>query len=201
MAKRPSGLPPVLILVVVAAATAVILVVAGIGPWERPPTLVIGDSVTNLSRDEIEDTTGALVNAKNGYTWSAMAPKVRGVLDLVEEPPERVGVLLGYNDVLNGELDQADPPAVLDQLTDVDCVVVLELPKIWARDVDAHNELLRELSVTYPNVSVDDGWATRINENLADDASLLQKDLVHPDGARAHQALADAYQRAFERHC
>jgi len=200
MAERPSKPLPVLILVVV-AATAAILVFAGIAPWQRPSTLVIGDSVTNLSRHEIEDTTGALVNAKNGYTWAGMAPKVRGVLHLVDEKPERVGVLLGYNDVLNGALDQADPPAVLDQLTDVDCVVVLELPKIWGRDVDAHNDLLRELSGKYPNVSVDGGWATRVNENLADDASLLQEDLVHPNGKRGHQALADAYQRAFERHC
>ena len=89
----------ILVVVVVGAGLAI----AGMGPWATPLTLVVGDSVTNLSRVEIEATTGARVDAQNGYTWAEMAPKVRGSLAVMKSErgvPEWVGVFLGYNDVL-----------------------------------------------------------------------------------------------------
>ena len=51
--------------VVVAAVGVSALAVARIGPFADPVTLVVGDSVTNLSRIEIEETTGAKVVAQN----------------------------------------------------------------------------------------------------------------------------------------
>lgn len=62
--------------VVVAAVGVSALAVARIGPFADPVTLVVGDSVTNLSRIEIEETTGAKVVAQNRQTWALMAPRV-----------------------------------------------------------------------------------------------------------------------------
>ena len=188
-------------LVGVVVVAVVGLAVAGIGWFAGPTTLVVGDSVTNLSRTEIEATTGATVNAQNGYTWAQMAPKVRGVLTVMGETPDRVGVLLGYNDVLKDQQDLEATRTVLEEFGDVDCVVVLKLPLLFNRDVEAYNEKVQAIADELPNVSTDDGWAQVINANLDADADMLAADLVHPDTEEAQQALADSYEEAFDRAC
>jgi hypothetical protein len=190
----------ILVVVVVGAGLAI----AGMGPWATPLTLVVGDSVTNLSRVEIEATTGARVDAQNGYTWAEMAPKVRGSLAVMKSErgvPERVGVLLGYNDVLTDRQDLEATRTVLEEFSDVPCVVVLTLPKLWNRDAAGYNAEVRAIVDDLPNTSTDDGWARFVNDNLDNGAALLEADLVHPKPGAARQAVADSYQQAFDRHC
>lgn len=187
--------------VVVAAVGVSALAVARIGPFADPVTLVVGDSVTNLSRIEIEETTGAKVVAQNRQTWALMAPRVRGAMSMMGTTPDRVGVLLGYNDVLLDAQDLGATEAVLDEFSDVECVVVLTLPKLFNRDVAAYNAQVQAIVDGLPNTMTDDGWANVINDNLAVGADLVEADLVHPKKGRAKQMLADSYRDAFDRHC
>ncbi len=177
------------------------LAIAGVGPFGEPTILIVGDSVTNLSRSEIEETTGAKVYAKNRHTWAMIAPKARGAVTVMDETPDQVGVLLGYNDLLLDEKNLDATKEVLNYFEDVDCVVVLQLPMLFGEDVDAYNDQVQAIVDDLPNTSTDDGWANVINANLEDDADMLQADLVHPKGHRTRQALADSYQEAFNRHC
>ena len=170
------------------------LAVARIGPFADPVTLVVGDSVTNLSRIEIEETTGAKVVAQNRQTWALMAPRVRGAMTMMGTTPDRVGVLLDAQDLGATE-------AVLDEFSDVECVVVLTLPKLFNRDVAAYNAQVQAIVDGLPNTMTDDGWANVINDNLAVGADLVEADLVHPKKGRAKQMLADSYRDAFDRHC
>lgn len=190
---------------VVAAAMAVAgLVLAGLGPWDEPSTLIVGDSVTNLSRVEVGATTGAKIDADNGHTWAQMAPKVRGALAVMKADggaPDRVGVLLGYNDVLKHQQDLGATSAVLDEFSDVPCVVVLKLPNLYGEDEATYNDQVQAIVDELPNTHADDGWAKVINKNLDEDATMLEADLVHPKTAEARQALADSFQRAFDRLC
>lgn len=202
-AKQPcAGGIRVLVAVVAVAVVAVGgLAVAGVGPFAGPAILVVGDSVTNLSRTEIEDTIGAKVYAQNRHTWAQIAPKARGAKTVMDETPDQVGVLLGYNDLLLDEKDLEATRTVLEDFSDVDCVVVLQLPMLFKKDVAAYNRQVQEIVDDFPNTSTDDAWAKVINDNLDDGADMLQADLVHPKDHRTKQALADSYQEAFDRHC
>lgn len=190
------------------AAVAVVAVVsvgglalAKVGPFAGSSTLIVGDSVTNLSRAEIQATTGAHVHARNGYTWAEMGPKVLDALAVMGDTPDRAGVLLGYNDVLLDRQNLDATRVVLAELRSVDCVVVLQLPMLFGKDVDAYNRQVQAIVDDLPNTTTDDGWAKVINANLDDNADMVQADLVHPKGHRTRQALADSYQQAFDRHC
>lgn len=191
--------------IVVVGVVLAAMAVAEIGPWSKPATLVVGDSVTNLSRDEIEAKIGAKVDAQSGYTWAQMAPKVRGVLTVMRadgESPERVGVLLGYNDVLKDQQNLEATRTVLEEFSEVPCVVVLKLPKLFNRDEATYNDEVQAIVDELPNTHTDDGWAKVINADLArDQQQLLEADLVHPRNAEARRALADSYAEAFDRHC
>lgn len=186
---------------VVAVGVLAGLTIAGFGPFAGSTTLIVGDSVTNLSRVQVEDTTGATVNAQNGYTWAQMAPKVRGVLSVMGETPDRVGVLLGYNDVLQEKQDLEATTTVLGEFSDVECVVVMQLPKLFNHDVDAYNDKVQAIVDELPNASTDDGWAKVANGYLDNDAEMLAADLVHPNTDEAKQAVADSYVEAFDRLC
>lgn len=205
MAATSRSARPAWVLVAVVAAVVAVAVggmaVARVGPFAQPSILIVGDSVTNLSRAEIEATTGAKVYAKNRHTWAQIAPKARGARTIMGQTPDRVGVLLGYNDVLLDEKDLDATRTVLDDFSDVECVVVLQLPMLFGKDVDAYNRQVQAIVDELPNTSTDDGWAKVINANLDDNADMVQADLVHPRGHRTRQALADSYQEAFDRHC
>ena len=90
---------------------------------------------------------------------------------------------------------------IRDRFSDVECVVVLTLPKLFNRDVAAYNAQVQVIVDGLPNTMTDDGWANVINDNLAVGADLVEADLVHPKKGRAKQMLADSYRDAFDRHC
>ncbi|MEZ5383446.1 MAG: SGNH/GDSL hydrolase family protein [Microthrixaceae bacterium] len=196
--------------VVAPAMLMVVIIAAGLG-WiggrlmapsgDGEDTVVFGDSVTHLASEEIAAAAGAEVVAFDGVRWADMVPAVELTLQLLPRTPRRVGVLIGSNDVLTLAIDEAQVDGVLDQLSDVDCVVVMELPKTFGGFHRQMNRRLRDAVAERPNMVTDDRWRVAADRNLEDeDGSLFEEDKIHPKPA-GQQLLAEAYQGALDEHC
>lgn len=176
--------------------------VGGTDPEEAASsTVVFGDSITTLSADEIVAETGADVVAYNGAKWVDVGPAVERTLAEADDPPERAGVLLGTNDVLDLTMGLTDFDAVLDPLEAVPCVVVLELPKTVGGLSRGFNDAMRTEVARRPDMVTDDGWSGLATRNLERNAgSWFDEDKVHPN-ATGQRELAKSYASALDRHC
>ena len=188
------------VLIVGGAAWAAVDLRSGSAP-EAATTVVFGDSVTGLSSSEITARTGAIVVAYDGAKWADLGPAVAPTLADLDRPPDRVGVLLGANDVIDLTMGTADFAPVLDPLAGVPCVVVLELPKTLGGLSRGLNKAIRAEVAKRPNMTVDDRWSVLATANLEqDDGSWFDEDKVHPN-AEGQQQLAKSYASALDQQC
>ena len=188
------------VLIVGGAAWAAVDLGAGSTPT-APTTVVFGDSVTNLSSTEITAETGAMVVAYDGAKWADLGPAVGATLADLDQPPERVGVLLGANDVIDLTMALAAFAPVLDSLAGVPCVVVLELPKTLGGLSRGLNKAIRVEVAKRPNMTVDDHWSVLATANLEQhDGSWFEEDKIHPN-AEGQRQLAKSYASTLDRHC
>lgn len=174
--------------------------VVGVARVMRSETVVLGDSITRMSADEVKAATGAEVIAFNSARWVDLVPSAESVARRGHRAPDRVGILLGTNDVFAFDADDAAVDEVLEPLSDVPCVVVLEVP--WEGWPGGRlNHRLREEAEGRSNVVVDTRWKVRVIENLRrENGSLLEGDFVHPS-PEGRRALAQAFDEAFSERC
>lgn len=157
---------------------------------DGPRVMVVGDSVTVLSKQELQrefDWVSDLdVRATSGLRTDELLP---GALRGAAEEPD-IGIFLpGYNDVLQ---DRVDDPALADMVdlsADLPCSVWLLLPTdggYSSKAVARWNDRVRSLTAEHPNVSTSDEWK-RLVEASPDFTFVKEIDAVHPnkDGQRA----------------
>ncbi|HRW38620.1 MAG TPA: SGNH/GDSL hydrolase family protein [Aquihabitans sp.] len=147
--------------------------------------LVVGDSVTELSRQELgrqmDWAKELIVRAKSGATTEELLPLAR---DGADHDPD-IGVFLpGYNDVLD---DQADTTALDDMVelaASLPCAVWLLLPTDggYSPDqVDTWNARVEQAGDDHDSIHVVDDWK-RLVEGSPDFTFLSERDAVHPNG-------------------
>ena len=152
--------------------------------------MVVGDSVTVLSKDELRRRfawADALdVRAHSGYRTDQL---LEGARAGAEAAPD-IGVFLpGYNDVLQDNVDSRALPEMMAVAADLPCAVWLLLPTDggYAPDlVRIWNERVRTLASGHDEVKVIDDWK-KLVEASPDFTFVSEADAVHPnrDGQKA----------------
>lgn len=208
--------------VLVAAAVAVVVggvVLAGGGDDDATPVgpevVLVGDSVTYSSAGAINERFAPVTPqfvARPGYTTADLLPLVRKALAASDTPAarrQRVGVLVGYNDIRLRRLDTSALPALVRETSRFRCAVWLTLPArpggevstgdfVPSKLVDRWNQRLADEIRRYPNVHLDRRWAEAVTAAPA--SELLRADGVHPVAA-GQDALALAYDDALRDAC
>lgn len=205
-ARRPSIDPRAVVallgLVVVGAGVVVVLNALDSG---GPRVVVVGDSVTTLSSEELAerfDWAGTLdIRAVEGRTTEELLPLAR---EGVEEGPD-IGIFLpGYNDILQ-DAAEAGLPALAEMVDLADripCVVWFLVPEEGAYSAEQAriwNDEIRRLVGEREGMAVDDAWWELVTES-PDMMFLSEGDAVHPD-AQGQAALATVMEAAAEREC
>jgi lysophospholipase L1-like esterase len=165
--------------------------------------LVVGDSVTVLSEEELRGELGWAdqvdIRAHSGWRTDEL---LDGARSGAAEGPD-IGVFLpGYNDVLQ---DRVDTPALDDMMAvaaDLPCAVWFLLPTDGGYSsnlVEVWNARVERAAAEHPTVSISNDWK-RLVEESPDFTFLSEADAVHPnrDGQRA---LATAMSQEARRRC
>lgn len=213
MGDRRGCLVPIILVMVVVVGTFIGLKVLPDGP--EPDLFIIGDSVTYMSEDEIQDEfrrSALEFVAIPGYSSGMLLPDVLEAMASTGDPAnarQRVAVLVGYNDV---RLRETNPPSLktmVELTSKFECGVWLTVPaRPGGEDnenefalsplVDQWNLRVRAEVAKHPNLHLDEAWAQAV-EN-APKGKLLRADGVHPN-AEGRRLLAKIYREAIDENC
>ena len=175
-----------------------LLLVAGLGgcgwfdddPGDR--VLVVGDSVTVLSREqlgeELDWADDLDIRATKGLRSDELLPGARAG---VEAGPSSAVWLPGYNDVLQDRVEQAPIDEMMDLADEVPCSVWLTLPTDGvypAAVAQRWNERVRAAAEGRDDLHVVDDWE-RLVENSPEFTFTIEADALHPN-ADGQAALA-----------
>lgn len=190
------------------AVVAVVVLVANPMGGEGPDVVIIGDSVTDDAREQIFEVV-------DGRLQLEAVPGARSV-DMVDQLEiateertsagqelEQVAVLVGYNDLTRGSLDDAALEDMVAATARFDCAVWFTLPDAEGLALDpeeatAWNDRLASLVDRDDAVHLDRGWQEAVNADGGD--GLLDDDRLHPTEAGA-ETLAGVYRDALARRC
>lgn len=195
--------------VVVGLLTAVVVTIAAvlaarIGSDDPEPVdgdvVIIGDSVTHMSADQIERAVGAEgleILAAPGYRSTDLLPVLQRAVDERGGPGaerlEKAAFLVGYNDVLGDALDENVLAEMVELSSEFECAVWLSLPTGFG---DRTDDILGAEVDRHASVHLDHRWA----EAVEADRNLLTDDGVHPTEAGMRK-LAEAYRDALNERC
>ncbi|HEX2574709.1 MAG TPA: SGNH/GDSL hydrolase family protein [Aquihabitans sp.] len=191
----------------------VLVVLAGGLWWLLRPTpvaegvLFVGDSVTVLSLDDLNGDLGRKhpgYITRSGYRSSDLLPLFEQEVERRQaagEPLRQVALLVGYNDVLQDDVETPSLGKVMALADRFECAVWLLLPPIpiLERETDRWNERVVAAARAHPNVHVVDTWRQEVVES--EPLSLVAKeDGVHPNEA-GRRRLNKVYQEAIGSEC
>lgn len=187
--------------------------------WPRTPeyVLVVGDSVTFMSFEDLKGEFGSDTKldpvARPGYRSSNLLPFVEEAVAARERSGkalERAVLLVGYNDVWKEEVGQNRLAELVDLSARFECAVWLTLPVRPAGEPpavgdfdpelgDEWNELMADLVGEHDNLHLVADWADAIEG--ADSADeYLDDDGIHPNDA-GQKLLAETMHDAVISSC
>lgn len=204
-----------MVTVAVVAVLAVVAVIMFRGdgdgdPATRRPILIVGDSVTALTAEDLNALYGEpniQILARWGYRTDQLLPLVR---DAEGRPAgRRIALLVGYNDVFERTVDTAPVADMMDESSRFRCAVWMTLPARTGGSEDPKppfdadlvrrwNERLTSEAARHSNVHVVRDW-----ERLVDDDTgtrLIEARGVHPEPP-GQLELAAIYRTALDREC
>ncbi|CAN5762438.1 hypothetical protein BH23ACT2_BH23ACT2_01370 [soil metagenome] len=207
-AKGRMSTPLMVMVAVGVTLVAVVVFVAVRMGGEGPDAVIVGDSVTDDAREDIFDRV-------EGRPQVVAVPDARSVdmlaqLEIaVEERTsagqdlEQVAVLVGYNDLTRGPLDEPALEEMVAETARFECAVWLTLPDaeglaLDPREAVAWNDRLAGLVDRHDTVDLDRGWQEAVSADGGD--RLLGDDRLHPNEAGT-ETLAEVYRDALARHC
>jgi hypothetical protein len=211
-AGRSSIDPRTTIVAVLAVLGAAVVALVGLRALgigqDRPPVVLIGDSITaNLApdaRDELGDDWALTVDGKPGFL---AAQQIAAAENAARFPFRQAVVNLGTNDAMTSDHDLDETIDALGQIVDAlhgfDCVHVVTVSESMTngtgdagRRARRINDGLRALAASRRNVDVID-WASIVRDQQRDRGESLTTDTVHPNEA-GNELLADAYSDALD---
>ena len=196
------------VVVIIAAVTAGAIWLIERPTPVAPGILFVGDSVTYLSTSALDDemrSDDPQVVARIGFRSSEMLPLFeREVLrrkQMGDEHLQQVAILIGYNDVLQDKVGEADIDRFMDAAERFECAVWLELPPVPMHDDDVAvwNRQVATAARSHPNVHVIDDWRNAVMRAKPGEL-ITRKDGVHPTKAGAAR-LAQIYTDGVHRVC
>lgn len=204
---------PLALMAVVVVGTLVALKVL---PDPPPPDLfVVGDSVTFLSQERIEeqfDHSQVQFVARPGFTSTNLLPLVQDAMGAPGDPAharQDVAVLVGYNDVRVNDMSTPSLAKMVDLTAQFRCGIWLTVPaRPYGQDnenmmaqsnrVDLWNARVRDEVSKHPNLHLVDDWEQAVTN--APKGKVLKADGVHPNAA-GQKVLAKIYRDAMDRYC
>jgi hypothetical protein len=173
-----------------------------------PKVGIVGDSITNLLRPDLKSAVGSkyryVVKARDGMRIDQQLDALRSVLH-AGDPPMRLIVNLGTNDVLQGRSDAlANLDHELQLLADVDCVILVTInpnaDHSGTHLAETLNDAMKSAVASLPNLHLLD-WAGLLAADPERAHQWLSGfDAVHPT-ASGSQALAARYRQALDHDC
>jgi hypothetical protein len=191
----------------VVALAVVIGVVAYATLRSSPVVMVAGDSVTFQSQGQIREAFGGDVTvdlvAFPGLTSTVLLPYVEDAVARRQRDDGHLGravFLVGYNDVLIGDVRSPDLDRLIELSAGFECAVWLLLhtsATLDATKVATWNERITTLASTHPNLHVVTAWAEAAQ---ADPLALIVSDGVHPSPA-GQARLAEVVASSVDASC
>lgn len=199
-------------------ALAVVALIAYL-VWPRTPehVLIVGDSVTYLSWEALDQEFGPGTKlepiARPGYRSTDLLPLVQEAIDARAESGEeldRAVFLVGYNDVWKDALDDDRLAEVVDLSARYECAVWLTIPARPAGEApavgtfdpdlaDEWNGRLADLVGEHGNLHLVDDWADAI-DGASDPDLYLEEDGIHPN-TEGQKLLAETMHDAVINSC
>lgn len=179
---------------------------------DREELLLVGDSVSFLSIERIDSAVGqvrVVPVVEPGYTSTDLLPLVQDEVAEQEdrgEPKALAVLLVGYNDVIQGQADAPALDALFELSTGYECAVWLTLPTTSPGAPGAldpagaarWNDRLAELAAGHGHVHLEDGWAEAVDASGSEE--LLWPDGLHPN-EEGERRLADVIGRSVDESC
>lgn len=197
----------VAVVVVAAIAVVAVVVIRKIGRDHGERVLVIGDSVTAGSKDELTAefswTSRLDVQGLSGFRTDQLLPVA--LRKVAEDKPEIVVVLTGYNDLAQ-EVDTAKAvEQMMDLAATVRCAVWILLPlkgEYPPSDGKAFDARIELLAAEHRSVHVTTAWRGAVDGVNGDlpNQKLVKRDRTHPTPAGS-RLLAQIEEQAVTRHC
>ncbi len=188
--------------VVVAAAVAIGLVVRANDPARGPQVLVVGDSVTFMSRTALTQAFDWTDNfdpqGRPGYRTDQLLPVALRKID--EDRPDILVLFTGYNDLTQGIDTTGAVSSLMDVAAGVPCVVWVLLPTKGEFDpaaAEAFDQRIVALAEDRASVHLTTDWRDVVDAGPGPDPDprLVSDDHIHPteEGvARLAQAMEEA---------
>lgn len=178
---------------------------AGVDPADAG-VMVLGDSVTRQSSDEIADLLGerdVSVIGLQGYRTDELLPTARDVFGGDSPPPVAV-VMAGYNDVWQGNQVAGSVDEMIDLMAASPCAIWLLIPTEgpWDPAVARAFDDAAVAAAEAAGVNVETGWRDVVDDDPGDrpNPGLIGPDQVHPlpDG---REQLAEVMATSVARFC
>jgi hypothetical protein len=188
----------------VAIVIAVALTTCSSDDDDAVRVLVVGDSVTRLSREEIRMEMGWAgtvdVWAHDGFRTDEL---LATTIDGVDAEPDLAVVMPGYNDILQENVETDALGQMVDTIARVPCAVWMLIPEddsgYRTELVRRWNERVREAVGDHESIHLSSAWDELVSVS-ADFTYLSEFDAVHPND-RGQQAIAQAMATAADHEC
>lgn len=178
----------------------------GIDP-ERADVVVIGDSVTDQSSEEIVAAMGereVSVIGLSGYRTDELLPTIEDALAPADRPTVAV-VMSGYNDLMQRVEEDAPVDEAMGLLSEVDCAIWVAVPTkgLWEQErAEAFDRRVRDAAED-EGVVVETAWRDAVDDTdgPAPSTELASWDKVHPSPAGRQElgrVMADAVDGACD---
>lgn len=205
--ERRTGRAIVALVVVATIAAVTVVVIHRIGRDHGERVLIIGDSVTAGSSEELlaefSWTSRLDVQGLSGFRTDQMLQVA--LRKVAQDNPEIVVVLTGYNDLAQ-EADTTKAVAqMMDLATSVPCAVWVLLPikgEYPMSDGKAFDDRIERLAAEHRSVHVTTAWRDAVDgvKGRVPNQKLVKRDRTHPTPAGS-RLLARIEEEAVSRHC
>jgi hypothetical protein len=194
------------VLIVVVTVFAIRLAYGSADDFSKPRALILGDSITDKSQRELNDTIGPLyalsIDGQDNFRIDDQLPVAER---WATRPFQQVVINLGTNDAVQGwPLDQssANLTKLVAMFPNAQCVHVTTINEhLRGRSANAGpnaaalNDQIRAMAAADPRINVVD-WNALIEANLAQGVDLTS-DGVHPT-REGSQLLIGAYDKSMQ---